>query len=101
MSHQMQGMCIKQHQSRSIVNCSVHTVSIRVYTELLKSYSHLIMQSGVALILSDTLRLQTFQPLLHSSAASQSVSVTWRGPQRTAIQRTSVIEIRGHEHASP
>lgn len=29
-------------------------VSIRVYTELLKSYSHLIMWPGVALILSDT-----------------------------------------------
>lgn len=74
-------------------------VSIRSYTELLKSYLHLIMQPGVALILSETwLRLQTFQQLRRSSATSQSVSVTWRGSRRATIWRAPVIEIRGHEH---
>ena len=36
MSHRRRGMCTKQHQSCSIVNCSVCAASIRVHTELLK-----------------------------------------------------------------
>lgn len=36
MSHQRQGVCTKQHQNPSIVNCLVRMLSIRAYTELLK-----------------------------------------------------------------
>lgn len=41
---------IRQHYR--IVNHSMCIPSMRVYTELLKSYSHLITEPGVALILS-------------------------------------------------
>lgn len=69
MTHQKQRTGKKEDQSHSTVICSVHMVSIRVYIELLKSYSHLIMQLGVALISSDTfLRLQTCR------VESQSIS---------------------------
>lgn len=92
MTHQKQRTGKKEDQSHSTVICSVHMVSIRVYIELLKSYSHLIMQLGVALISSDTfLRLQTCR------VESQSISSMKRGPQRTAILGISVIEIRGSQ----
>lgn len=70
MTHQKQRTGEKKEdQSHCIVICSVHMVSIRVYIELLKPYSHLIMQLGVALISSDTfLRRQT------RGAESQSIS---------------------------
>lgn len=50
-----------------------------------------------------TLRLRTFQPSLPSIAGSQSVSATWRGPQRADIEqkKKSLIDIVGHQLASP
>lgn len=61
-----EGMCTKQHQSLSVVSRPPPVLSIRWYTELLKSYSHLIIQPGVALIPAWQMGCQTFfQTLSH------------------------------------